>query len=130
VTKQTGPAQAVKARMTPLGALRWARCFAFASLALAACSSGGWTNPDKSKADAQADMQTCEKQSEEDALERSGHARADYGMPPGGPMPGGAGTAGPSPMQMHDHDAVAHDYHNAYDSCMESKGYTHGKGAP
>jgi hypothetical protein len=113
--------------MDPRGALRWAGCAAF--LALAACSGGGWTNPEKSKADAQADMQACEKQSEEDALQRSGHARADYGMPPGGPTPGGAGSAGPSPMQMHDRNAVAHDYHNAYDDCMESKGYTRARAA-
>ena len=132
MTKQTGPAEAVKTqgRMTPRGALRRGSCVAFAGLALAACSStGGWTSPEKSKADAQADMQVCEKQSEEDALQRSGHARADYGMPPGGPVPGGAGSAGPSPMQMRDHDAAARDYHSSYDNCMESKGYTRDKSA-
>ena len=51
-------------------------------------------------------------------------------MPPSGPVPGGAGSAGLSPMQMHDRDVAKRDYHSSYDNCMESKGYRRANSAP
>ncbi|TAL00545.1 MAG: hypothetical protein EPO08_13250 [Rhodospirillaceae bacterium] len=118
MTKQTGPEWAVK-RFGRLAVLA-------AAIILPGCSStGGWTHPDKSPAEVRADMDACDKIGEEDTLLREGRARADSG-PPGGPT---AGNLGPSPMQMHDQSEATRDFHRSYDSCMESKGYTHGKSA-
>ena len=89
--------------------------------ALAGCSVTEWTNPKKTAAETRADIAACNQLGEEDALERSGTPRADS-APPGGPRPGLQGT---SPMEMHDQHAAARDFRTSFDSCMESKGYTH-----
>jgi len=115
VTKQTGPEQAVKGQhaVTPLVLM----------LLLAGCATG-WAQAGKTKAEMQADMDFCDKQSEEDALQRAGRSRSDYGMPPSGPTAGGYGQ---TPMQMHDRDATTQDFRGAVDRCMEAKGYTRAK---
>jgi hypothetical protein len=120
--KQTGPERTVKGLGRPNKAQD--SLAALAVLAVLAGCAGGWTHPTKNKADMQADMDFCDKQSEEDALLRAGRSRTDYGMPPSGPT---AGSYGQSPMQMHDRDATAQDFRSSFDSCMESKGYTRAK---
>jgi hypothetical protein len=122
VTKQTGPEQAVKGLNPLIAGLR--PLTALAALLLVAGCATGWTQPGKTKAEIQADMDFCDKQSEEDALLRAGRSRSDYGMPPSGPT---AGSYGTSPMQMHDREATAQDFRGAVDRCMEAKGYTPAK---
>ena len=117
MTKQTGPAHPVKG----LGLL--------AALILAASLAGchgGRTHPTKSAAEMKADMAECDHLSEEDALMRAGRPRGDYGLPPGAPSAGGYG---PSPMEMHDRDAVVQDFRDSYDNCLSSKGYRREKPA-
>ena len=116
--KQTGPGRTVKGLALILVAAQ-------ALFALAGCA-GGWTNPDKSAAEMRADENACNKDSEEDALQRSGRQRSDYGAPPSGPT---AGNLGPSPMAMKDRDATTQDFRSSYDQCMGSKGYTRGASA-
>ena len=118
VVKQTGPLGGVK-RLAPILVVA-------AAAALAGCAAA-WTHPSRTAAETRADMDECDRTSEEDALMRAGRARGDYGMPPSGPTPGGYG---PSPMQMHDRDAVVQDFRGAFDKCMESKGYQRGKPKP
>jgi len=111
--KQTGPERTVKG----LSRVGLVALLAF----VGGCSNASeWHNPAKSEAELHADMDICDKTGEEDALLKSGRPRADT-APPGGPT---AGSFGRSPMQMHDQDATARDFHSSYDSCMESKGYT------
>jgi hypothetical protein len=122
--KQTGPAGTVKGSLGHVG-LRRAVALSLA-LALGAALSGcagGWTHPSKTLDEVRADEAQCNQEAEDDSRLRAGASRADR-APPGGPT---AGSLGPSPMEMRDRDRVTQDFHNGYDACMESKGYTKGK---
>ena len=109
---QTGPAGSVKA----LGV-------AFALLLLAGCA-GGWVNSNRTAAEVKADERACNQEAEENTMLKSGRQPVDY-IPPGLSPPGG--SMGKSPRELYDQSKSTRNFHDDYDACMESKGYTHGR---